>query len=78
MQYAVDAAESDSERVCANSDRMASAMALPSMTLPRETEEEDVVSEEEEDIIVLVNTVVVMHVVDGDDDDAGLDGRMLW
>ena len=78
MQYAVDAAESDSERVCANSARMASAMALPSMTLPRETEEEDVVSEEE-DIIVLVNTVVVMHVVDGDDDDdAGLDGRMLW
>ena len=40
-------AESDSERVCANSARMASAMALPSMTLPRE--EEDVVSEEEED-----------------------------
>ena len=73
-------AESDSERVCANSARMASAMALPSMTLPRE--EEDVVSEEEEDdIIILVNTVVVMHVVDDDDDDddddVGLDGRML-
>ena len=75
MQYAVDAAESDSERVCANSARMASAMALPSMTLPSE----GVVSEEEDDIISLVNTVVVMHVVGGsvvDINDAGLDGRM--
>jgi exosome complex RNA-binding protein Rrp42 (RNase PH superfamily) len=78
-------AASDSERVCANSARMASAMALPSMTLPRETEEEeeDVVSEEEDDIIIMVNSVVVvMHVVGGssvvDGVDAGLDGRMLW
>ena len=75
MQYAVDAAESDSERVCASSARMASAMAFPSMTLPRE----GVVSEEEDDIISLVNSgVVVMHVVDDGVVDAGLDGRMLW
>ena len=78
MQYAVDAAESDSERVCANSARMASAMALPSMTLPRE----GVVSEED-DIISFVNTavvVVMMHVVGDsvvDAVDAGMGGRML-
>ena len=78
MQYAVVDAESDSERVCANSARMASAMALPSMTLPRE----GVVSEED-DIISFVNTVVVvvmMHVVGDsvvDAVDAGMGGRML-
>ena len=78
MQYAVVDAESDSERVCANSARMASAMALPSMTLPRE----GVVSEED-DIISFVNTavvVVMMHVVGDsvvDAVDAGMGGRML-
>ena len=78
MTSSGEEAESDSERVCANSARMASAMALPSMTLPRE----GVVSEED-DIISFVNTavvVVMMHVVGDsvvDAVDAGMGGRML-
>ena len=56
--------DSDSERLWANSARMASAMALPSMTFPRDAD-------------MAKKGSVVMQVDGGKVDDVGLEGGSL-
>jgi len=65
--------DSDSERLWANSARMASAMALPSMTLPRvsATAAADGSAEGWEDDMA---NVVMMQVGDDEVDEFGLEG----